>query len=417
MPANIQQLRTSLPSTNVWQNLNTQAAAATGAQNAHQTGNHELPGVHPSGQSWHAFTSSKNQHQPYVQHLNQSINGLHEFIHKHAASGPQKRKALTNVQNFSTTKINCKPAALTPMMVNENRRNLHLIAQQLKNDAIPLEQRVGLALALTEGLNVCNEGATLNIQSCASELINQQQGLAGIVVGLKNQLIDQQLLQLVKHVDARQLSPAMAEAFEIHHVQALKNHVAGQWGLTAIEDRYATDQYQHQVGPMAQALLEKTITPATLANLVADRIANKLVEFTSSELNAGMPSEQLKTEPLRRQLQAEFGTRIDLQHCLQFSEDYLTVTIQSREAIAAHVIDSFKNIGLVPKDASASFILSEKTISTQQAIEQTSHLLGAPPVRQMAFNASFWFGHTLNSSQQEKEDEERKKTQRHHTSA
>jgi len=323
MPANIQQLRTSLPSTNVWQNLNTQAAAAAGAQNAHQTGNHELPGVHPSGQSWHAFTSSKNQHQPYVQHLNQSINGLHEFIHKHAASGPQKRKALTNVQNFSTTKINCKPAALTPMMVNENRRNLHLIAQQLKNDAIPLEQRVGLALALTEGLNVCNEGATLNIQSCASELINQQQGLAGIVVGLKNQLIDQQLLQLVKHVDARQLSPAMAEAFEIHHVQALKNHVAGQWGLTAIEDRYATDQYQHH----------------------------------------------------------------------------------------------FKNIGLVPKDASASFILSEKTISTQQAIEQTSHLLGAPPVRQMAFNASFWFGHTLNSSQQEKEDEERKKTQRHHTSA
>jgi hypothetical protein len=421
MTANIHQLHTALTNTNVWQNLNTQATTAAGttdsSHTANQTHNHELPGVCPTGQSWNNFTASKTLHQPYVQHLNQSIHGLREFIQQHAANGPQKKKALANVQHFAATKVNCRPAALAPMTVNENRRNLHLIAQQLQNNSIPLEQRVGLALALTEGLDVCNEGITLNIQACASELVNQQKGLAGLIVGIKNQLIDQQLLQLVKHVDSRQLSPATAKALEIHHVQALKNHVANEWGLTVVEDRYATEQYQRQVGPMAQALLEKTITPASLANLVADRLADKLVEFTGSELSTGMPSEQLKTEPLRRMLQAEFGTGIDLQHCLEFGEDYLTVKLQSRDALANQVIQAFKSIGLVPKNASASFLLSEKAVSTQQAIEQTSHLLGAPATRQSAFVANFWLGQTLQNSAQEKEEEKRKKSETHHSSA
>lgn len=167
---------------------------------------------------------------------------------------------------------------------------------------------------------------------------------------------------------------------------------------------------------MAQALLDKTMTPAALAYLVADRLADKLVEFTSSELSTGMPSEQLKTEPLRRMLQAEFGTSIDLQHCLEFSDDYLTVKLQPREALASHAIEAFQNIGLVPKNASVSFLMSQKAVNTQEAIEQTRHLLRTPP-RQPAFNDFFWLGQTLQNPAQERAEEKRKQTEKHHSSA
>lgn len=425
MSANIEQVHIELSSASLWQHLEKHATstttAALNANDANATQNLDLPCVSPAGKPWNEFTSSKTLHQPYVQQLNQSTHALREFIQQHAANSPQKQKALANIQDFAATKVNCRPTALTPLMVNENRRNLHLIAQQLQNNAIPLQQRTGIALALAEGLNVCAEGTTLNILSCASELINQQQGLAGLVIKIKNQSIDQQLLQLVKHIDSRRLNLTQAKALEIHHVQALKNHVASQWGLTAVTDRYATEEYQQQFGPMALALLEKTVTPAALAHLVADQIANKLAEFTLGDLNTGMASEQLKTEPLRRLMQAEFGSSVELQHCLQFNDDYSTVKLASREALASHVIQAFQTIGLLPAKASAHFLLSQQEVPTQQAIEQTSHLAETTVSQHAdwsspAWNASFWLGHTLQGLTNRPEDD-RKKSAQHHTGA
>ena len=419
MSESIEPSHVALSNACLWQQLENHATIATGAN---ATQNHDLPSISPTGQLWNEFTDSKTLHLPYVQQLNQSTHALRDFIQQHAANSPQKSKALANIKDFAATKVNCRPSTLTPLMVNENRRNLHLITQQLQNEAIPLQHRIGTALALAEGLNVCSEGITLNILSCASELINQQQGLAGLVIQIKNQLIDQQLLHLVRYIDSRQLNPAQATALEIHHVQALKNHVAGQWGLTAVEDRLATKEYQQQLGPVALALLEKTITPAALAHLVADQIANKLAEFTPGDLNTGMASEQLTTEPLRRLVQADFGKSIELQHCFQFSEDYSTVKLQSREALASHVIQAFQTIGLLPAKASAHVLLSQKEVPIQDAIEHTIHLARAPTYRQTPWstppwNASFWLGHTLQGVAKDKPEDDRKKSKKHYIGA
>lgn len=426
MSANIEPSHCALSNASLWQRLQHQATApsiAGGALRANSPSSHHLPSVNPTGKPWSEFTQSKIAHQPYVQQLNESIKSVREFIQQHAAHGPQTQKALGKIQDFAATKINCRPASLTPLMVNENRRNLWLIAQQLQNESIPLAQRIGLALTLAEGLDVCAEGVSLNILSCASELINQQQGLAGLIIHIKNQLIDQQLLQLVRYIDNKQLSPGQAKALEIHHVQALKNHVANQWGLTVVSDRYATETYQQQVGPMAALLLEKTITPAALAYLVADQIGEKLTEFTSENLKTGMACGELKTEPLRRLMQAEFGANIDLQHCLQFSDDYSTVTLQSRRALASHAIEAFQRIGLLPADVSPRFLLSQQELPTHQAIEQTSHLaryLASEPATwgSSPWNTSFWLGQTLlHGFSKDDSDDERRKSERHHIGA
>lgn len=422
MPPNIEKFHSSLSNANLWKQLGIQANAGQKSPCANNTDLGDLPTVSPNLPGWGEFIECESLHQPYVLQLRQSIESISDFIAQHAAQGSQKQKALCNLQYFAAIRVNCQPEALTALMVNENRRNLNLIAHQLQNDSIPLQQRIGLALQLSDGLDVCTEGVTLNILSCASELVNQQKGLAGLVIKIKNDLIDQQLLQLVKHVDAKQLNSKQASELEIHHIQALKNHLASAWGLTAVEDRYATVAYQQQVGPMAQALLEKTVTPAALATVVADRLANTLIELTGGNLNTGIPSEQLKTEPLRRLIQAEFGNSIDLQHCLEFSEDYTTVKLQPRTALETEVIRAFQSIGLLPPESCPSFLLSQTTLPIEQAIEDVAHLLRQPTPRQPVmktpqWNFAFWLGHTLMNLSTDNQDNDQKKSGKHHTSA
>jgi hypothetical protein len=409
-----------LPKAAVWQNMSQQAGhtankSAIGQDNPHAD---HLPPVPPSGKAWAEFTASSAKSKPYTAHLSKSVQGISRFIEHHAAKGPQKNKALAMLRDFEATKVNCRTSNLTPMMVNENRRNLHLIASQLDNESIPIEKRIGAALALTEGLNVCAEGTTLNILNCASELAEQPQGLAGLVMKTKNELIEQNLLQLVKQQDGRHLSTKLAKDLEIHHVQALKNHVADSWGLPVVEDRYATKAYQDQAGAMAVSLIDKTITPVALANVVADKIGNHLCSLTGYNLNTGMPADQLKTSSLGQMLQAEFGSAIELSECLEFNEDYTEVKLKPQAELSNHVLQAFKQIGLVPQDASIKFLASQPHCSVEQALEQVQHLQGAVTEFRsntgVALNTSFWFGATLhNDAQKAKEEERDAERQRH----
>lgn len=326
-----------------WRRLGQLASNENGQPTNH--GGDPLPSVAPSGKAWVEFQNNPALHTPHIAQLNGSVQGIRKFIAKHAPAGAGRQEALGNLQHYVNTKVNCHPGSLSTLTINENRRNLYLFAQQLNNPEIPTDHKLAMALNLAKGLGVCTEGETLNILDSTQQLCNRQQGLPGLLVKTKNQLVEQHLQQLVKHEDALHLPNQLASAMEIHHVQALKNHAAGQWGLTVQKDRYATAAYQAQTGHMASTLLAQTITPAVLANHVAEQLEQALISQTAPGLREGMPVELLKTEPLRRAIQAEFGQGIDLEHCLEFNEDYSEVRLKPQQEIAVHVVRAFQESG------------------------------------------------------------------------
>lgn len=362
---------------------------------AHAAGT-DLPAIAPGSAAWAAFKQSPESRGAYTAQLNDAVKSIQQFLGQHASAGSQRQQALGNLNDFLHTRVNCNADRLSPLVVNESRRNLNLFAQQLNNPNIPAEKKLSCALTLAQGLGVCNEGETLNILESTHTLCSQQAGLAGVLTRAKNSLVEQHLQQLVKHEDKPHLSEKLAHELEIHHVQALKNHVAGQWGLSVVEDRYATASYQAQAGDMAEALLEQTITPAVLANTVAEQIAQSFNRLTGNGLTEGMPTEQLKTEPLRQAIEAEFGQGIELEHCLEFNEDYTTVCLKPQRDIALHVLHNCQKIGLIHPHADLQGLLKQPAINLQKCIEQVSSLRGAVAHRasNTGFMPNFWSGHT-----------------------
>lgn len=399
----------------VWKNLESQAESASLPPGLTEN----LPAVSPEASAWKTFQSNPAHVAPYIDHLRQSITSIQDFIQEHAAQGPQKTGALASLRDFQTTRVDCKPYHLNAMMVNENRRNLHLIACQLQNKAIPLHQRTALALTLTEGLNVCAEGTCLNILNCATQLTHSQQGLTGLIIRTKNALVDQHLLHLVRQQDSGVMSEKLATSLEIHHLQSLKNHVAADWGLEWVADRHATVTYQKQAGAMAEALLKHAVTPRALAEVLADKLANDLVSLTTGDLRHGMPAAHLKTAPLLQALQLEFGQHIDLEQCLALSEDYSQVKLQSHEALTRHVLQLFQQCGLVPAETSIDALIEAPLPDIQQAIEDSRYLQGPIPhprkTAYSAWNTGFWYGKDLmNMHQAEDPRDARRKRDRHH---
>lgn len=338
-------------------------------------------------------------------HLNTSIQTIRQFLSDHAATGPQRANALNALDQYSKTRIHVRDSNLHPLTVGENRKNLALFASQLSNPTIPVERKIGAALALSDGLGVCHEGETLNILDCTQKLITQQNGMAAKLTSAKNNLIEQNLLLLVKQENPH------TEAMEIHHVQALKNHVASHWGLPMVQDRYATTAFQRQAGDMANALLHETVTAQALASHITDELSQALVNVSGLNLQEGAPSSELRTEPLRRAIQAEFGEHIDLEQCLEFNDDYSSVKLKDPQDIQLHVLDAFKKLGALPADTDLKQLHLEPTRRAQDVIKNLSHLRKefVPPKTSGGHIAlPIWFGSGFKHTQQtEKEKREK----------
>lgn len=375
----------------------------------------ELPTVQPHGMAWSVFTRNKGLHGAYVSELTNSITSIQNFIKQNAAKGADKTAAISALNDYLQTRVNCKPERLSHLTVNENRRNLHLFAQQLSNPEITPEQKISAALTLGQGMDVCTEGVSLHIQTATRQMLNSQKGFVGMLVNTKDLLIEQHLQALVEREDGKFLSASHAKEMQIHHVQALKNHVANDWGLPVSEDRYAKADYQEQVGRMAQTLLAETITPAVLANTIAENLTQSFVNHTQAELRTGMPSENLKTEPLRQAIQAEFGDNIELDQCLEFNDDYTQVQLKPQSELALMVMESLQEVGLVPKHANASQLLAQKTKTLQHALQDVTSLRGAiaKNPESSGLIQAFWFGAVQSPATQTDKDD--KNHRRHHS--
>ncbi len=339
--------------------------------------------------------------------LSTSIQTIRQFVSDHAATGPQRANALNALDQYSKTRVQVRDSQLHPLTASENRKNLTLFASQLKNPAIPIERKIDAAMALSDGLGVCHEGETLNILDCTQQLITEQNGMVAKLTSAKNKFIEQNLLLLVKQENPH------TEKMEIHHVQALKNHVASQWGLPVIQDRYATTAFQRQAGDMASALLNETVTAQALASHITDELSQALINISGVNLQEGAPSSELRTEPLRRAIHAEFGEHINLEQCLEFNDDYSVVKLKAPLDIQLHVLNAFKQLGALPGDTDLKSLQTEKTPNANEVIKTLSHLRKEfvyPKSSGLRVLDQVWFGSRITLRQEAEEVKKKKNT-------
>lgn len=291
-----------------------------------------------------------------------------QFLLIHAQPGKGRQRALDGLQVFEKSKIKAAGPHLKPITFGLIRTNLRHLCTLLKSDHIPIEERSSIAAEVFGSLGVCGEGEALNIQNAIEALQSRGQGLASKILQAKNQLIDQHLLALVQH-ESKGFSNA--KVMEIHHVQGLKNAVADTWGLVAREDANIAAYFQDGVSPVAHALLAKTVTPQSIATLIANNLHETLRMNLPSPTGQWLPYSAKSIDTLATVLQAECGTSLNLHDIIETSEDFSQFKLKSPAAIQPAVISAMGELKL---NLTSSVSEQRPTEPLQKTIESLSHL-------------------------------------------
>lgn len=258
---------------------------------------------------WKSLSSNQRQTQfkAHYDAVHTSWKGITTFLEKSVDQAAQassadpgnpslknlianRKKALRQLKHYLFDKAD--PKMLDPMYLNQTREHLQDIHQQLGNEDIDTESRLGAVLELVQGLDVCKEGVALNILACAKNLNARTQGhpLAGLYRSARDELINQHLLkavrashatpvyankqaggQIVEFKDSEQPSH---KALEIHEVQALRNALSKELGLQYLPDRYINPNYEKAIGSIAKSQIPQLITTHAVASRVADELLN-----------------------------------------------------------------------------------------------------------------------------------------------
>lgn len=343
-----------------WIGLNTLNAPASSEQLSSHGDVHALPVLAEHSPQLRAIKSDAKQRAPYIQQLNNSVGAIKQFIAEHAQTSSSKTLALKNLELYALNRVNCSGSDLKAITLNSHRNNLNLFAEALQNTSIPQDKKITAAIELAKGLGVCHDGENLNIYEQTTALRGGQTGLTQKITEAKDALINQRLLQLVRHEAAEFMNPVQAKSLEIHQVQALKNHLADQWGLVAVEDKHASASYQQQAGKMAEALLEKTVTPAALAQVIAQNLRESIVNLRQG-IDTGIDANTLDYDVLKQQIELEFGSNLALADCLDTSDDYTSVTVKTEQELTELVLESFKDLGLINKNVDIAELLKTPT--------------------------------------------------------
>ena len=360
-----------------------------------------LPPLITTPQEWESIRKDSEAIAPYKAELLSTIREVRTFIQQHAQTGEGRKFALDGLSTFEDCKVNASASKLKLATFGQNRQNLVYLTGLLKNEDIPLQKRVATASDICKGLGVCEEGEALNIQEAIGELEKQTRGLSAKVVNSKNDLIQQHLQTLVKH-ETKDYSNR--KTMEIHHVQTLKNMLASEWGLMFKDDPHATVFFQRSRGDMARVMLNRALTPASLAK----HIASEIHQLCSAEwgTQATKNYDQEAVDTLSAVLTAEMGDDLNLHDVLDTNEDYTEVRLKSHTELSALVLEKFKSLGLVDQDANCEALLAEKEVDTLELVKSLSHLR-KPDGSDLAYLESKITGNKLVAEQHAKDNQKR----------
>lgn len=312
--------------------------------------------------------------------LNQIVEAGRGFIKQNAAAGGGMESALKGLDAFERSKVNCAFPLRAMVTFGVNRQNLARFVSLLNEDSIPMSVRCAAAVELFGSLGTCPEGEALRIEEQTAKLGNFGKGLSTRYSETKEQLIDQALGQLVRQEYSWQTN---FDQLEIHHVNALKNMHASEWGLQYREDRYSRTMVQDQCGGMAKALVDATVTPNKVSAVLSEQIrdvcmANLGVPDCFSE--DGRPTftyRQSQIDLLDAGLKAEFGDNINLNDLLEFSDDYSAVSLKGTKDIQALVLGKMQKEGVLKTDVPVSRLTEDETVQVADALRHINKQFAA----------------------------------------
>lgn len=401
-----------------WIGLNTLTQPSLETQAPVESHSDTLPVVVDHSPLFRELKSNSKQRLPYTHQLNSSVEAIKTFIVQHAQNSPSKAQALKNLELYALNRVNCSGSDLKTITLNSHRTNLNVFVEALHNPSIDHDKKLMAALELSKGLGVCPEGENLNIYEQSTALHSGQNGLTNKILTAKNTLIDQQLLQLVRHEAALFMPPRQAQALEIHQVQALKNHLATQWGLPSVADKHASATYQQQAGKMAEVLLEKTVTPTAVARLVAQHL-HSTITTNRQGIEQGIDANTLDYDGLKQLVELEYGNDIPLADCLDTSDDYSTVTVKSEDELTELVLNAFKALCLIDKNADVTALAQKDappqfhellpSLEEHRDMRAVHHTWTPPKVAARQLMALAHLSSSFGLSQKTQQDDEKKR--------
>ncbi|HEY1057484.1 MAG TPA: hypothetical protein VGE55_02000 [Limnobacter sp.] len=328
------------------------------------------PGPHPTLQTHlAAMVDYADRHLPMGKARSDCLEALRRYGQRHARRGDEH----------------------PPSPIEATAQNaLGEFVEALGNPDLGQHHKTSALLNLAQGLGVCKEGECLNILESTRMLKGSAAGLKMRWQQAVHQLVEQQLLALVRHEGSIHRSASLAKQLEIHDVQTLKNHLAAEWGLPVHQDRHASAAFCQQAGNMARALLQRTVTPQAVARNLSEQLVAILTTALGSELHTGIPSSALKGDTVQRLLQTEFGDDVDLHALLEFNDDYSTVRLKPDAQIEAHLLELGKQQELLASLPGQDGTQPPVALTFDEALQHVEHLRGEWPTPAQRYSAALY---------------------------
>jgi hypothetical protein len=247
--------------------------------------------------------------------LNKSLDDIVAFYESHR---PQDKTVREKFDEFRAHLFSDYFSSLRSLFYDQGKQYIEEIARGIRDESIRLDKRLDVVANLAPGVTVCAGGSMSNLQDAVAALSTREENLASHVLGLKQALLDDAILDFAngRH--------RYDDTSEIHYANAYQQKLALSWGVPARSDAFASlvqlsDDDLHQ----CQLQAATRITPARLASVLADQFLQEMREifekhyageqrpipFDTPEARETFQAFREKSIPFSRRLANDSGTR------------------------------------------------------------------------------------------------------------
>lgn len=285
------------------------------------------------------------------QELQSLVSEARQFIGNHS-EGKGRSRALEGLNLFEKTRVCCKKPQRDPTIFGLTRKNLKVFNQLLKNDKIPLDQRIRAAENLCEGLGVCSEGVSSKVQNETEDLHLKLFGLEGKFKQAKITTLRAIVRELVQEVAP---SAQHLEVWEEHYVNDFNNALIDQLGddlgIHRKEDAYLQGHFVNPATKQAGQLVQQFLTPENIVNQLTDEVEQLVSSSLGIQANELTQWDSEKFDTLSASLKANFAGELTLHDVIDLDLETNEISMKPRQEILDKLVKLGKEKGSIPENA------------------------------------------------------------------
>lgn len=189
----------------------------------------------PSSEQLQRFVASRPGRTATRQML-AATDRLIQFLHQNDQRGHARQTAQLNDFKASLAQVpNERFHDHIDLMWGTGKRDLDCFVSEIGTSPVSVLFRVELIRKLCPGLTVCVSGVSSNIHAVAQDLYLGGRGIRGVAKRFWSDLLKEKLAGYCRQVHG---SAVNYRGNEVHYVNAYRNHVAADYGITAETDPF-----------------------------------------------------------------------------------------------------------------------------------------------------------------------------------